>query len=94
MNYNSMIGDMGSMLSAGQSQRILLARAFYKQAKILFLDEATANLDAETEQSVIASLRSLKTSIVLISHRPEIFNLASKELRLGRGVCADVGNLV
>jgi ATP-binding cassette subfamily B protein RaxB len=82
MNYNSMIGDMGSMLSAGQAQRILLARAFYKQAKILFLDEATANLDTETEQAVIASLRSLKTSIVLISHRPEICGLASKELRL------------
>jgi ATP-binding cassette, subfamily B, bacterial CvaB/MchF/RaxB len=84
MNYNSLIGDMGSMLSAGQAQRVLLARAFYKQAKILFLDEATANLDVETEQAVIASLRSLKTSIVLISHRPEISNLASKELRLDR----------
>jgi ATP-binding cassette subfamily B protein RaxB len=84
MNYNSMIGDMGSMLSAGQAQRILLARAFYKQAKILFLDEATANLDIETEQAVIASLRSLKTSIVLISHRPEIYNLASKTLHLDK----------
>jgi len=84
MHYNSMIGDMGSMLSAGQAQRILLARAFYKQAKILFLDEATANIDLETEQAVISSLRSSGASIVLISHRPEILRLADKELRLDR----------
>lgn len=85
MSYNSMIGDMGSMLSAGQAQRILLARAFYKQAKILFLDEATANLDVETERVVIESLRSLNASIVLISHRPEIYQLASKKLILKNG---------
>ncbi|MDO9476900.1 MAG: peptidase domain-containing ABC transporter [Pseudohongiella sp.] len=91
MNYNSMIGDMGSMLSAGQAQRILLARAFYKPAKILFLDEATANLDIQTERAVIESLRALKTSIVLISHRPEIYQLASKKLFLDRGVCIDLG---
>ncbi|MDO9518678.1 MAG: peptidase domain-containing ABC transporter [Pseudohongiella sp.] len=84
MNYNSMIGDMGSMLSAGQAQRILLARAFYKQAKILFLDEATANLDIETEKAVIRSLQALKTSIVLISHRPEIYQLASKKIILDK----------
>jgi ATP-binding cassette, subfamily B, bacterial CvaB/MchF/RaxB len=82
MHYNSMIGDMGSMLSAGQAQRILLARAFYKQAKILFLDEATANLDIETEQAVIRSLRALKISIVLISHRPDIYQLANKRIIL------------
>jgi ATP-binding cassette subfamily B protein RaxB len=82
MHYNSMIGDMGSMLSAGQAQRVLLARAFYKQAKLLFLDEATANLDVETERAIIKSLQSLKTSIVLISHRPEIYQLASKVLFL------------
>lgn len=84
MNYNSMIGDMGSMLSAGQAQRVLLARAFYKQAKILFLDEATANLDIETERAVIKSLQSLRVSIVLISHRPEIYQLANKKLFLNR----------
>jgi ATP-binding cassette, subfamily B, bacterial CvaB/MchF/RaxB len=82
MHYNSMIGDMGSMLSAGQAQRILLARAFYKKAKILFLDEATANLDIETEQAVIRSLRALKISIVLISHRPDIYQLANKRIIL------------
>lgn len=84
MGYNSTIGDMGSMLSAGQAQRVLLARAFYKQAKILFLDEATANLDSDTERSVIGTLLSLRTSIVLISHRPELLRLASKKLFLNK----------
>lgn len=84
MHYNSMIGDMGSMLSAGQAQRVLLARAFYKRARILFLDEATANLDINTERAVIESLRSLGISIVLISHRPEIYGLANKRISLGK----------
>lgn len=84
MKYSSMIGDMGSILSAGQAQRLLLARAFYKRAKILFLDEATANLDIETEQAVIQSLCSLKVSMVLISHRPGVNQLAGKKLFLNK----------
>jgi len=49
MGYNSLIGDMGSSLSGGQKQRLLLARALYKDPKILFLDEGTAHLDVEKE---------------------------------------------
>jgi ATP-binding cassette, subfamily B, bacterial CvaB/MchF/RaxB len=45
MGYSSLIGDMGSSLSGGQKQRVLLARALYKDPKILFLDEGTAHLD-------------------------------------------------
>jgi ATP-binding cassette subfamily B protein RaxB len=47
MTYNSLIGDMGSSLSSGQKQRVLLARALYRQPKFLFLDEGTAHLDVE-----------------------------------------------
>ena len=50
MAYNSLIGDMGSSLSGGQKQRVLLARALYKDPKILFLDEGTAHLDVEKER--------------------------------------------
>ena len=50
MGYSSLIGDMGSSLSGGQKQRVLLARALYKDPKILFLDEGTAHLDVAKEQ--------------------------------------------
>lgn len=84
MKYHSLVGDMGSNLSAGQAQRILLARAFYKQAKILFLDEATANLDIRTETEILKTIKSLGATLVMISHRPEIVALADMQLDLHR----------
>ena len=49
MGYQTLVGDMGSSLSGGQKQRVLLARALYKQPKILALDEATSHLAIENE---------------------------------------------
>lgn len=86
MGFNSLIGDMGSLMSAGQAQRILLARVFYKRAKILFLDEATANLDMAIEKAVLEALRSLQVTIVLVSHREAPLRMADRVfvLRSGR----------
>jgi ATP-binding cassette subfamily B protein RaxB len=72
MSYNSLIGDMGSSLSSGQKQRVLLARALYRQPKILFLDEGTAHLDTAKEKEINANLRYLNMTRVSIAHRPEI----------------------
>lgn len=80
MGYNSLVGDMGSVMSAGQAQRILLARAFYKKAKLLFLDEATANLDPDTENFVLAQLRQLGTTIIMVTHRAAPVSLADRIL--------------
>ncbi|WP_339857862.1 peptidase domain-containing ABC transporter [Pseudohongiella acticola] len=83
MGYNSLIGDMGSMMSAGQCQRILLARAFYKQAPFVFLDEATANLDADTEARILQQLRKLDATIVFVTHRLAPLEIADRIIRLG-----------
>jgi ATP-binding cassette subfamily B protein RaxB len=80
MGYNSLVGDMGSIMSAGQSQRILLARAFYKRAQILFLDEATANLDLEVEQQVLSAIQSLGVTTIMVTHREAPLKIADRVL--------------
>jgi ATP-binding cassette subfamily B protein RaxB len=83
MNYNSLIGDMGSSLSGGQKQRILLARALYRQPRILFLDEGTAHLDMDNERYVNESLRSLNITRISVAHRPEITSGTDTILHIG-----------
>jgi ATP-binding cassette subfamily B protein RaxB len=85
MGYNSLIGDMGSIVSAGQGQRILLARAFYKKPSFLFLDEATANLDPETEADVLNSLKQINVTTVIVSHRVSTCAIADKVYQLAEG---------
>jgi ATP-binding cassette subfamily B protein RaxB len=72
MGYQSLIGDMGSALSGGQKQRILLARALYRKAKILFMDEGTANLDPKSEERIAETIQSLSITRVLVAHRPAL----------------------
>lgn len=84
MNYGSLIGDMGSSLSGGQKQRVLLARALYRQPRILFLDEGTAHLDTECERFINESLRRLPMTRISIAHRPEITSGADAVLRIER----------
>lgn len=82
MGYETLVGDMGSTLSGGQKQRILLARALYKQPKILFLDEATSHLDIENEQKINQSLKHLAMTQVVIAHRPETIKMADRVIHL------------
>ena len=82
MSYNSLIGDMGSSLSSGQKQRVLLARALYRRPKILFLDEGTAHLDTDKEREINANLQHLNMTRVSIAHRPEIAHGADMIIRL------------
>lgn len=78
MGYSTQVGDMGSALSGGQRQRILLARALYRDPRILFLDEATAHLDVMAEADIHRSLAGLGITRVVISHRPSTAEIADR----------------
>jgi ATP-binding cassette subfamily B protein RaxB len=82
MSLNTLLGDMGGSLSGGQRQRILLARALYREPRILFLDEATSHLDVTTEGRVLDHLDSLGITIVSVAHRPDVLRRASRIIRL------------
>jgi ATP-binding cassette subfamily B protein RaxB len=88
MTYNSLIGDMGSSLSSGQKQRVLLARALYRQPSILFLDEGTAHLDVEKEKEINENLRRLSMTRVSVAHRPQIASGADAIVRIGNATAA------
>ncbi len=82
MKYSSLVGDMGSTLSGGQTQRIFLARAFYSEPTILVLDEATSHLDTEKEQQINSNIRSLKLTKIMIAHRAETIKSADRIVNL------------
>ena len=84
MQYNTQVGDMGSTLSGGQVQRIMLARAFYREPDILFLDEATSHLDVDTEKLINAHIATMHITRVLVAHRPETIRMADRVIELRR----------
>jgi ATP-binding cassette subfamily B protein RaxB len=71
MGYQTLVGELGSGISGGQKQRLLLARALYKQPSILALDEATSHLDIENEKAVNAVLSEMQLTRIVIAHRAE-----------------------
>jgi ATP-binding cassette, subfamily B, bacterial CvaB/MchF/RaxB len=89
MGYNTLIGDMGTTLSGGQKQRLLLARALYKDPKVLFLDEATSHLDLRREMEVNAAVQKLKVAKVVIAHRPETIRAASRVITMRGGTVVE-----
>jgi ATP-binding cassette subfamily B protein RaxB len=83
MAYQSLVGDMGTSLSGGQKQRILLARALYCRPRILFLDEATSHLDAETERIIHENIARLGITRIIVAHRRESIAIADRVIELG-----------
>lgn len=90
MEYNSLVGDMGTSLSGGQKQRVLLARALYKKPKILFLDEATSHLDVKLESIVNQEIKQLNVTRIIIAHRPETILSADRIVQLKNGKLLEV----
>jgi ATP-binding cassette subfamily B protein RaxB len=94
MQYNTLIGDMGSTLSGGQKQRLLLARALYKKPKLLFLDEATSHLDAVMEMNINNNIAKLNMTKIVIAHRQETIASADIVLALNQGVLSDISQTI
>jgi len=82
MQYETLVGELGSSLSGGQKQRVILARALYQKPSILFMDEATSHLDVECEANVSSNIGSLSITRIFVAHRPETVRSARKQINL------------
>src|SRR5262249_20634343 len=91
--YDTLVGERGVRLSAGQRQRIAIARAFLKDPPILILDEATSDLDAESEfmvQQALAALMQGRT-VLVIAHRLATVRNADRIVVIHDGRIAETG---
>ena len=90
--YETKIGDGGSRLSGGERQRLVLTRAMLRKPGILILDEATSELDSNTQSEIVSSLQGLKGKITLliIAHRLETISIADKVYFVDSGKISEI----
>ena len=93
LKYNTIIGDNGVGVSLGQKQRILIARAVYKNPDYIFLDEATNSLDANNERAIVDNLASFYRgrTVVIVAHRLSTVKKADPILVLEKGRIVETG---
>ena len=88
--YETLVGDGGRPLSAGERRRIALARAFVREAPLVILDEPTADLDRTSAAVVAESVERLRSGrmVLLIAHRPELVEHVDRVVSLDGGSAA------
>ncbi len=91
--YDTQLGEFGTSVSGGQRQRIAIARAFLKPASIVIFDEATSEVDAESERKIHAALNELRQgkTTFLIAHRHTVMDMAERIVVMDAGRIVDVG---
>ncbi|WP_055098510.1 peptidase domain-containing ABC transporter [Flavobacterium aquidurense] len=94
LKYNTKIGSAGSGLSGGEKQRILIARAVYKNPHYIFFDEATSALDSENEKIIHDNLQEFfkDKTVIIIAHRLSTVKNADNIVVLKKGKIAETGN--
>jgi ATP-binding cassette subfamily B protein len=93
VGYNTKVGSGGQSLSGGEKQRILIARAVYKQPEFLFIDEGTSSLDAENEKVIIDNLQDFfkGRTVIVVAHRLSTVRNADQIVVLEKGKIAEAG---
>jgi len=92
--YNTFVGERGVRLSGGQKQRIGIARALYKESKLMIFDEATSALDGDTEKEVMKSIESLDNNltILIIAHRVSTLSVCNQIVEIKSGQIVRTGD--
>jgi ATP-binding cassette subfamily B protein len=94
LKYNTVIGNEGQNLSQGQRQRVLIARAVYKNPDFLFFDEATNALDANNEKAIVENLQQFYKgkTVIVVAHRLSTVKNADQIVVLDDGKIVEIGN--
>lgn len=97
--YSTLVGEGGLTLSGGQAQRLVIARALVRHPRILILDEATSNLDAESAEIIRRSIRKLLAAkqgltVLLVTHSRDMMEVADNVIVVEKGMVVEQGSYV